>query len=84
MHISCQLPGARDSSRDGALMNTHLLQLSPGLIGFLQDLSVERAENEALELLPNDARVSYLYGIFSHLMDVALLPLISSHFLFPR
>lgn len=65
-------------------MNTHLLQLSPGLIGFLQDLSVERAENEALELLPNDARVSYLYGIFSHLMDVALLPLISSHFLFPR
>lgn len=36
-------------------MNTQLLQLSPGLISFLQDLSVERAINEALELLPNDA-----------------------------
>lgn len=54
-------------------MNTPLLQLSPGLISFLQDLSVERAENEALELLPNNPEVSYIYGISSHLMDAVSL-----------
>lgn len=60
-------------------MNTHPLQSSRGLISFLQDLSVERAENEALELLPDDAWASNLYGIFPHLMGAVLLP----HLLFP-
>lgn len=60
-------------------MNAYLLQLSPGLISFLQDLSVERAENEALKLLPSNTQVSYLYGISPHLMHAAFL----SHLLFP-
>lgn len=71
--IPCPLLGVRDSSRDVVLMNIRLLWLSPGLISFLQDLPAERAENEALELLPNNTRVSCLHGISSRLVAVAFL-----------
>lgn len=76
----CPLLRVRDSSRDVVLMNTRLLWLSPGLISFLQDLSVERAESEALELLPNNTRVSCLHGISSHLVAVASLPQLPVYF----
>lgn len=76
----CPLLRVRDSSRDVVLMNTRLLWLSPGLSSFLQDLSVERAESEALELLPNNTRVSCLHGISSRLVAVASLPQLPVYF----